>query len=197
MAATLKRLGFEVTLILDANKPTIEKAVDTFTRSVPRGSAGLFFFAGHGMQVEGINYLIPLGAQFTAVSDVKYNAVQTDWILSRMDESGMEVKLLILDACRNNPLGRGFTRAFTRGLAVMEAPKGTLIAYSTSPGRTAADGRGDHSPYTARLLRELIVPGRPIELLFKAVRVGLQQDTNSEQIPWESSSLVGEFIFAQ
>jgi uncharacterized caspase-like protein len=175
----------------------MEQAIDVFTQGVPRGSIGLFFFSGHGVQAEGVNYLVPIGARFSAASDVKYRAVAADWVLARMDESGMDVKLLILDACRNNPLGRSWTRTFSRGLAVMETPKGSLIAYATSPGKTASDGTGRNSPFTARLLRELLVPGRPIELVFKAVRAGVGQDTNGQQIPWESSSLIGDVVFVR
>ncbi len=107
----------------------------------------------------------------------------------------MEVKLLILDACRNNPFGRSWSKALDRGLAVMDAPQGSLVAYATSPKKTAADGMGHNSPYTARLLREIPIPGRPIELVFKAVRVGMQQEAHGEQIPWEASSLTGDFYF--
>jgi hypothetical protein len=197
VADTLRRVGFEITLLRDADKPTMEQAIEAFTRGVPRGSIGLFFFSGHGAQIDGLNYLIPIGARLNESIDVKYRAVAADWILGRMDETGMEVKLLILDACRNNPFGRSWTRALDRGLAVMDAPKGTLIAYATGPKKTAADGTGRNSPYTARLLREIPLPGRPIELVFKAVRLGVQQETQGEQTPWEASSLTGEFYFAQ
>lgn len=197
VATALRRVGFETTLLPNADKPTMDRAIEDFTRGTLRGSVGLFFFAGHGVQIEGVNYLVPIGTRFSAPSDVKYHAVAADWILARMDDSEMDVKLLILGACRNNPLGRNWTRAYTRGLAVMETPKGSLIAYTTSPGKIANDGTGRNSPFTARLLRELIVPGRPIELVFKAVRVGVQQDTNGQQIPWEASSLTGEFAFAR
>ena len=108
----------------------------------------------------------------------------------------MEVKLLILDACRNNPSGRSWARALNRGLVTMDAPKGSLIAYSTSPGKTAEDGTGRNSPYTTHLLREISQPRRPIELMFKAVRVGVQEETKGQQTPWEASSLTGEFVFA-
>jgi uncharacterized caspase-like protein len=133
MGDTLRRVGFEVTLLRDADKLTMEQAIEAFTRGVPRGSIGLFFFSGHGVQIDGLNYLIPLGARLNESIDVKYRAVAADWILGRMEETGMEVKLLILDACRNNPFGRSWTRALDRGLAVMDAPKGSLIAYATEP----------------------------------------------------------------
>jgi len=196
MADTLRRFGFEVTLLRDADKPTMERAVEDFTTGVPRRSVGLFFFSGHGTQIDGHNYLIPIGAALGEPSDVKYRAVAADWILARMDDTGMEVKLLILDACRNNPSGRSWTRALNRGLVTMDAPKGSLIAYSTSPGKTAEDGTGRNSPYTTHLLREIPQPRRPIELMFKAVRVGVQEETKGQQTPWEASSLTGEFVFA-
>jgi hypothetical protein len=197
LATVLRQLGFDVTLHHNANKPTMEKAIDIFTQEVPRGSAGLFFFAGHGVQIDGVNYLVPIGAQFSAASDVKYHAVVADWVLARMDESGMEVKLLLLDACRNNPLGRSWTRTLGRGLAVMETPQGALIAYATSPGKTASDGTGRNSPFTAQLLQELGIPGRDIEVALKAVRAGVQQTTKGEQIPWVASSMTGDFYIAR
>jgi hypothetical protein len=197
LATLLRRLGFNVTLLANADKPTMEKAVDLFTRGVPRGSAGLFFFAGHGVQIDGVNYLIPIGARLEAGSDVKYHAVAADWVLARMDESGMDVKVLVLDACRNNPLGRSWTRALSRGLAVMETPQGALIAYATSPGKTASDGTGRNSPFTAQLLRELVIAGRDIEVALKAVRAGVQQTTSGEQIPWVASSMTGDFYIAR
>jgi uncharacterized caspase-like protein len=175
----------------------MEHAIDRFTQGVPRGSAGLFFFAGHGVQIEGVNYLIPIGARFNAASDVKYQAVAADWVLARMEESGMDVKLLLLDACRNNPLGRHWTRALSRGLAVMETPQGALLAYATSPGKTASDGAGRNSPFTSQLLRELAIPGRDIEVALKAVRAGVQQTTKGEQIPWVASSMTGDFQMAR
>ena len=195
IADILRRFGFEVSLLRDADKLTMERAVEDFTTGVPRGSVGLFFFSGHGAQLDGQNYLIPIGAALGAPSDVKYRAVAADWILARMDDTGMRVKLLILDACRNNPFGRSWTRALNRGLVTMDAPKGSLIAYSTSPRKTAEDGTGRNSPYTTHLLREIPQPRRPIELMFKAVRVGVQEETKGQQTPWEASSLTGELVF--
>jgi hypothetical protein len=197
LADLLRRLGVEVLLYQNADKPTMEQAVDRFTRGVARGSAGLFFFSGHGVQIDGVNYLVPIGARLEAASDVKYHAVAADWVLARMDESGMDVKLLFLDACRNNPLGRSWTRALNRGLAVMETPQGALLAYATSPGKTASDGTERTSPFTTQLLRELGTPGRDIEVALKAVRAGVQQLTKGEQIPWVASSMTGNFSLAQ
>ena len=173
MAALLQRLGFSVTLVRDADKRTMEEAVRTFTTEVPKGSLGLFYFSGHGAQLDGFNYLLPVG-RFREPSDVKYGAVPADWVLGRMDDTGMVAKLLILDACRNNPFGKGWTRALDRGLASMTAPTGSLIAYATAPGKTASDGAGRHSPYTKHLLLQLPKPGVPVELMFKAVREAVE-----------------------
>jgi len=198
LATLLRRLGFDVTLHTNADRPTMEKAIDLFTRGVSRGSAGLFFFAGHGVQIDGGNYLLPIGVPLDADSDIKYYAVRADWVLDRMDESGMEVKLVFLDACRKQPPRRSATRAPTRGLAAMlEPPQGALIAYATSPGKTADDGTGRHSPFTAQLLRELVIPGRDIEVVLKAVRAGVQHITNNGQIPWVHSSMTGDFYIAR
>jgi uncharacterized caspase-like protein len=197
LADTLRRVNFQVTLLTNADKSTMERAIEDFTQSVTGHTAGLFFFAGHGVQIEGLNYLIPVGETFRMESDVKYRAVSADWILARMDESGMEVKILILDACRNNPFGRSWTRSLNRGLVSMQVTEGTLIAYATSPGKTAADGAGRNSPFTANLLREIPQPQRPIELMLKVVRARVQDETGKQQTPWEASSLRGDFYFAQ
>jgi Caspase domain len=196
IAALLRQLDFTVTLRLDADQPTMERAIQDFTSRVPRGSMGLFYFSGHGVQVEGFNYLIPIGGIFREPSDLRYHAVPADWVLARMDDAGMDMKVLILDACRDNPFGRNGTRTLRRGLAIMDAPRGSLIAYATSPGKTALDGAGPHSPYTAQLLRQIRVPGRPMELMFKAVREAVQRETNDQQTPWEASSVTGDFYFA-
>ena len=110
------------------------------------GEFRLFFFAGHGVQIDGSNYLLPIGGDYSEPSDVKYRAGVADWVLARMEEAGMDLKLLILDACRDNPFGRRWIRALNRGLAAMDAVQGALIAYATSPGKTATDDSGRNSP---------------------------------------------------
>jgi uncharacterized caspase-like protein len=197
MAALLRQHGFNVTLRLDANQHAMERAIQDFTRHVPQGSVGLFYFSGHGVQVDGSNYLLPTDGVFQELSDAKYHAVSADWVLERMDDAGIDMKILILDACRDNPFGRSGTRSLRRGLAMMNTPKGSLIAYATSPGQTALDGEGRHSPYTAQLLQQIPVPKRPMELMFKAVREGVQRETKGQQTPWEASSMTGEFYFAR
>jgi putative tryptophan/tyrosine transport system substrate-binding protein len=140
LAALLQRLGFTVTLRRDADRRTMERAIEDFTSGVPPGSVGLFYFSGHGAQIDGLNYLIPTGERFREVSDVKYRAVAVDWVLARMDDAKLAVKLLILDACRDNPFGRSWTRSLSRGLAQMDTVEGSVIAYATGPGKTASDG---------------------------------------------------------
>jgi uncharacterized caspase-like protein len=197
VATLLRRLGFDVTLHRDTDHATMERAIEAFTQSAPRGSAGLFFFAGHGVQIEGVNYLVPIGAVFSVPSDVKYRAVSADWILGRMEDSAMDVKILILDACRNNPLGRSWMRGVSGGLAAMDAPKGSFIAYATGPGKTAADGTGHNSPYTTHLLLELPVRGRSIDEVFQMVRAGVLATTQGKQLPWETTALIGKFCFVR
>jgi len=163
----------------------------TLRQASRAGVSGSFSFSGHGTQIDGQNYLIPIGAALGEPSDVKYRAVAADWILARMDDTGMEVKLLILDACRNNPSGRSWTRALNRGLVTMDAPKGSLIAYSTSPGKRRRMAPGRNSPYTTHLLREIPQPRRPIELMFKAVRVGVQEETKGNRHPGKPPHSLG------
>jgi len=193
LAALLRRLGFDVTLHRDADKPTMEQAIDLFTQGVPPGSAGLFFFAGHGVQIDGVHYLVPIGARFSATSDIKDHAVAAERVLARMDDSGMGVKLLLLDACRDHPLGRRVKGAFSGGLGVMEAPPGALIAYATSPGKTARDGIGRNSLFTSSMLLELVVARRDMAVALTAVQAGVQKLTRGEQTPWVVSALTGDF----
>lgn len=193
LAALLRRLGFDVTLHRDADKPTMEQAIDRFTQGVPPGSAGLFFFAGHGVQVDRVNYLVPTGAQFSPTREIKDYAVAAEGVLARMAASGMGVKLLLLDACRGHPLGRSFKGAFRGGLGVMETPQGALIAYATSPGKTVSDGIGRNSLFTSYMLLELVIARRDIAVALTAVQAGVQKLTKSEQTPWVASSLTEDF----
>ncbi|MDH4134972.1 MAG: caspase family protein, partial [Gammaproteobacteria bacterium] len=155
---------------------------------------GLFYFAGHGIQIKGRNYLIPVGANFEHEDEVSYRSLDAGQVMDKMDSAKSKVNLLILDACRNNPFHRQF-RARRQGLAEMEAPAGTLIAFATAPGAVALDGEGDHGVYTKHLLQKINEPGVPVEQVFKRVRVGVSAETAERQIPWESSSLREDFQF--
>lgn len=194
MASALRSLGFEVILRENASLRQMEDAVDELWRRLRNGGAGLFFFAGHGLQVAGRNYLVPVDARLAAEQDVKYRCMDAGLVLGRMENAGNGLNIVILDACRNNPYARSF-RSTNEGLAKMDAPKGSLVAYATAPDSVAADGSGKNGIYTGQLLKNLRTPGISIEELFKRVRIGVLRETGEKQVPWESSSLTGYFMF--
>jgi hypothetical protein len=196
MAATLKKLDFKVILQKDADHRTMEETIRYFGRQLKNGGVGLFYFAGHGVQVEGRNYLIPVDAKIESVSDVKYEAVDAGRVLGKMEDAENQLNIVILDACRNNPYARTF-RSEQRGLARMDAPTGSLIAYSTAPGEVASDGPDRNGIFTKYLIQHMLVPDLSIENLLKRVRIDVAKQTNGRQIPWESSSLMGDFSFNQ
>jgi formylglycine-generating enzyme required for sulfatase activity len=198
MAATLKKLGFQVVKVQDADLNQMKRAIQDFgtkLTSAGKDAVGLFFYAGHGLQISGSNYLIPVNAKIEKSADADLEAIDANLILKQMEFAENSLNIIILDACRNNPLSRGM-RSASGGLAKMDAPLGTFIAYSTAPGETAADGNGKNSPYTAALTKAMQKPGIAIEEAFRDARVDVLNSTNREQIPWESSSLTGAFYFA-
>ena len=194
MAATLKKLGFKVILKKNADQRTMEDAIRYFGRQLRNGDVGLFYFAGHGVQVEGRNYLIPVDARIESESDVKYEAVDAGRILGKMEDAENRLNIVILDACRNNPYARAF-RSDQSGLARMDAPTGSLVAYSTAPGEVAADGPDRNGIFTKHLIQHMMTPNLSIEHVLKRVRIDVARQTNGRQIPWESSSLMGDFYF--
>jgi uncharacterized caspase-like protein len=195
MSALLKKLGFTVTLKKNAGLQEMDEAIEAFGNRLKKGGVGLFYYAGHGVQVNGTNYLLPIGAKINKEADVKYQAVDANKIFDEMATANNGLNIVMLDACRDNPFARSF-RSAARGLAIVNsAPSGTFISYSTSPGNVAADGDGRNSPYTESLLKQMATPDLPIEQVFKKVRQELNKKTNSRQIPWELSSLSGDFIF--
>jgi len=192
----LTKLGFAVEYLENGTKRGMEEAVDSFSASLEKGGVAVCFFAGHGLQVKNENYLQPLKAKLKSEADVRYECVSASWVLNKMGEANTGVNLLMLDACRNNPFGRGMRgRSGGGGLATMDAPVGTLIAFATAPGTLAKDGVGaKNSPFTTAWLAEV---GRPqsVEALFKRVRQRVHTATAKEQTPWLVSSLIGEFAF--
>jgi transposase len=160
-----------------------------------KGRVGMFYFAGHGVQVNGANYLIPIGAVIKGEAGVKYEAVDAGFVLAQMEDARNRSNIVVLDACRNNPFARSF-RSSSGGLASIDAPVGTLIAYATAPGRTASDGNGRNGLYTKELLAAMRVPGLRIEDIFKQTRSEVRRQSNNQQIPWESSSIEGDFYFS-
>ena len=196
MAKALEASGFEVQLVTDADQAAMRAAIEAFGEQLETAggdAVGLFYYAGHGVEVRGHNYLIPIGAEIGRAVEFQTDAVPAEWVLSWMEAAGNRLNIVILDACRNNPFGKN--RGGTQGLAQMDAPSGTLIAYSAAPGQVAVDGEGENSPYTAALAGALIEPGLRVEDVFKRVRVTVENATNTKQTPWESSSLRGDFYF--
>ena len=194
VASTLRQMGFDVIARTDVNLREMQLAVREFSRKIHNGSIGLFYYAGHGMQSGGRNFLIPIGAQIEAEGDVVLEALDLNSVLEQMGQADNRLNIVILDACRNNPFARSF-RSASQGLAQVNAPAGTFIAYATAPGQTASDGKGQNGLYTQELMANMRSPGLPIEEVFKRVRVQVRQKSNGLQIPWDASSLEGSFSF--
>ena len=194
MANALKKLGFAVLLKTDADQRTMERSIRDFGNKLKSGGIGLFYFSGHGLQVYGRNYLVPVNAKIESPSDVKYEGVDAGRVLGKMEDAGNDLNIIILDACRDNPFARSF-RSSERGLAKMDAPTGSILAYATAPGSVAADGSGRNGLYTSKLLKYMMTPGLPIERVFKNVRIEVMNESKKLQVPWESSSLTGDFYF--
>jgi hypothetical protein len=193
ISAVMQGLGFTVQTKINANQRQMDEAVNEFIQKVRNGDVALFYFSGHGLQVNGENYLIPVGGKITSEADVHYAAVNVGRILANLEESKNKINIVILDACRNNPF-KGL-RSYGKGLSPVDAPVGTFIAYATSPGSVAADGTGANSPYTKHLLDALKVEGTSIENVFKRVLRAVRDETVGKQTPWYSSCLPDDFYF--
>ena len=199
MAETLSSLGF--TLIggraqLDLDKPALDTSVQNFGRQIQGADVALFYYAGHGVQVSGSNYLVPVGANPTREADVDFQMVDVNLVLRQMQGSGTRLNMVILDACRNNPFGARGLRASDGGLAQMRAPEGTLISYATQPGSVAQDGSDGHSPYTKALAATIRLAGLDIFQTFNQVGLAVKRQTGGSQQPWVSSSPIdGTFYF--
>jgi uncharacterized caspase-like protein len=194
MAKVLKKNGFDVILKINAQRRQMQQAINEFGQKLKAGGIGFFYYAGHGIQIDGRNYLIPVNITIESESDVKYEAVDAGRVLGKMHDADNALNVVIMDACRNNPFSRSF-RSAEKGLAKMDAPTGTIIAYATSPGSVAADGDDTNGLYTKYLLKYLDKPQLKIEDVFKKVRIAVVNDSDKKQVPWESSSLIGNFIF--
>jgi uncharacterized caspase-like protein len=192
MSLALNKLGFEVTELTDASQKDMNRAIGHFGRKLNADSVGLFYYAGHGLQVGGKNYLVPVDALIDGEASIPTETVEVDSVLAQLTTSALSI--VILDACRNNPFERG-SRSTAGGLAQIDAPKGSFIAFATSPGKSAADGNGKNGVYTTELLKQMSVPNLSIESVFKRVRANVARLTGDAQVPWESTSLVGDFYF--
>jgi len=190
----LKKLGFDVILKENPNLRDMKMIVDDFGLELENYDIGLFYFAGHGVQVKGINYLIPIDANLRYERSVEYDCIEASRVLLHMENVNNKVNIMILDACRNNPFERSWGRGIDgNGLAVMNAPIGSIISYSTSPGKTASDGQGKNGLYTGALIEELGSDRSSITEMFQKVRRKVMNISKGEQIPWESTSLTDNF----
>jgi len=196
MKGVLSQAGFDVLDHFDLNLVAMKKAIDDFGSILGSYDIGLFFYAGHGVQAKGDNYLIPVDASLKTENDVEYNCVNAGRVLAKMEDARNRTNIIILDACRDNPFERSWTRSMAgKGLASITAPVGSMICYATAPGHTASDGAGKNGLYTSALLQHITKPGLPIEEVFKRVRVMVREESDNTQIPWESTSLEGDFYF--
>jgi len=198
MDKTLREMGFSVDLVENASQNEMKKRIDLFGKKLKSGNGvGLFYFSGHGMQVKGENYLIPVGAKIDSEEYVEYESVRAGRIVAKMESARNFMNILILDACRNNPYARSF-RSASQGLATLVAPVGTFIAYATGPGSVASDGSEESANglYTGELIRHMRSPGLGIEEVFKRVRAAVYKKSKGKQTPWETMSLMpGAFYF--
>jgi hypothetical protein len=216
VAEALEKTGFKVQRATDRSLPALKADIDAFVKNVQQagpGATALFFYGGHGLQRDGTNYLLPIEAKIGKGEELPAQAIALSDVLRRLDATGAATKIVILDACRDNPwvqtapeLARGLALVLTAdgvapppkgeaGLARIEARSGTFVAFSTSPGATASDGSGDNSPYAAALLKQIPEPGLAVEQVFKRVRMSVHDVTSGGQTPWETSSLTTNFVF--
>jgi len=196
MDQVLQSLGFTTMRYENLGLNQLKKSIDEFGKQLADHDVGLFYYAGHGIQYKGRNYLIPIDADLNMAQQVEFDCVPAERVLAYMEGHGTKVNLLILDACRNNPFERSWSRGVTdSGLAFMNAPSGLLIAYATSPGNVASDGEGENGLYTSALLQHINIPGITVEQVFKRVRTEVEERTGKAQTPWESTSLKGDFYF--
>jgi uncharacterized caspase-like protein len=199
MAETLSGLGFALIggrAQLDLDKAALDTDVQNFGRQIQGADVALFYYAGHGVQVNGSNYLVPVGANPTREADVDFQMVDINLVLRQMQGSSTRLNMVILDACRNNPFGARGLRSADGGLAQMRAPEGTLISYATQPGSVAQDGSDGHSPYTRALATTIKQAGLDIFQTFNQVGLAVKRETGGSQQPWVSSSPIdGSFYF--
>lgn len=214
IAEALDDLFFDTTLLQDATKSQIEQAVSEFLENLKEeGGVGLFYYAGHGVQLQGDNYLVPVETNLGSDREIMHQSYNIANLLSGMRQIKTATNIIILDACRDNPFkniiakngsrsvgggeGRGLKKLvkIDTGLSKLDAPPNTLIAFATAPGRVALDGEGENSPYTTKLVESMQRTGLTIGQVFRQVRADVVDQTDGDQIPWESSSLIQEFYF--
>ncbi|MCR5315407.1 MAG: caspase family protein [Bacteroidaceae bacterium] len=197
ISAKLKQLGFEVILLLDATIDKLDKGMSDFKRKAENYDVALFYYSGHGIQSKGANYILPIDVSGLTAENVQRKCVDMQEVLNAMDDSQCKLKIVVLDACRDDPFTKSWHRSagIARGLSIMSAPEGTIISYATAPGKTANDGTGRNSPYTEAFLKSLEKPNIDILHFFQDVGKYVKQKTNNEQAPWISFEFTGDFYF--
>ncbi len=195
VAASLTDLGYQLVTREDASLDGMLSAMKSFWLKSREASVRVIYFSGHGVVHEGRNYLLPVDAQIGSAADVSRMAAKLDEIIDKLAEIEKGVNVVILDACRTSLSASAGSRFLPTGLEPVLAPRGTVVAFSTAPGSVAYDGNNGNSPYSRHLSAQLRIPGQPIEQMFKRVRQAVANETANQQIPWENSSLTGDFCF--
>ncbi len=195
MSIALKRLGFDVIKKVNADKRQMKTAINKFYKGLRKSEICLFYYAGHGMQIDNANYLIPVKSNIESESDVQFESIHAGRVLGKMREAGNRLNIVILDTCRDNPFKRSF-RTGAKGLAEMDAPKGFIIVYATSTGSLAEDGNDRNGTYTGNLLENIERSDLTVQQVFNETGRGVMAETGDRQIPWMSSTPVDEFYLA-
>lgn len=196
LSAELESLGFRVETLINATEREMFNAVREMGDRLAGGqSVGLFYYAGHGIEVGGTNYLIPVDADIRAEDEVRFASISIDLVLSKMESARNGTNLIILDACRDNPLPASSRSSATRGLATVDAPTGSMVIYATAPGDVALDGQGRNGVFTEALLEHMATPGLDVELMIRRVREDVISNSGGRQTPWHNSSLTTGFSF--
>jgi len=197
IAATLEKANFRVTLRENLDRASMFNALREFGSRLNENTVAVLYYAGHALQLRDQNFMIPVDAEIRSEDEIAVQGMDLTYILAQMSRAKSRVNIVILDACRDNPFAKRSSGAALQGLAQMDAPIGTLLAYATAPGKQAPDGIGrkGNSVYTAQLAQHLLTPGLPVEIMFKRVREAVVRESRQLQVPWEHSSLLGEFAF--
>ena len=195
MLSTLQKLGFTVITRIEADEQSMEEAIREFSRKLPYYNVALFYYAGHGVQVDGTNYLIPTDAVLDEKADCKYEAISVDFIIEEFEEYPNNTNIVILDACRNNPF-RSWARGSERGFKAITPTNGLIISFATSEGATALDGTGNNGLFTEELVKQMTIP-QPIESVFKKTRIAVSRRSKGQQNPMEWTQLTGDFYFVK
>lgn len=199
MDDALKAVGFETITVIDATREDVVKAMKTLTSKIRPDSSVVIFYAGHGIQFDDENYLIPVDSELSDEASLPFEAFSLKLVTDQIDRVKPKIAIFILDACRNNPLEKKSRSAgaggMVRGLARATGPLGTFIAFATAPGEVATDGQGKNSPFSRALAQVIATPGLPIEQVFKRTRERVVKETGGAQVPWDNSSLIDDFFF--